>query len=184
MKILWFFIPFILISSLLSKAQGIQPAPPGKAVVYFVRPSLLGYAINFSYFDSTNMLDKFNGTGYIRYECEPGYHLFWAKAENRDFLEADIDTGKIYFVEAVPQMGAITYGVRLIPVSPGDEKRMTRIIKFLDKKAAVSIIRQDPAIGQQDWPDVITKGMDKYKKDKEKGKTIAKIERDMNYEIK
>ncbi len=184
MKLLWFLIPLIFISSFLCNAQGVQPAPPGKAVIYFVRPSMLGFAINFSFFDSTNMIDKFNGSGYIRYECEPGNHLFWAKAENKDFIEAEVDSGKIYFVEAVPQMGAITYGVRLIPVYPNDEKRITRLIKFLNKNEAVSIADQEPVKAQHEWSDVITRGMDKYKKDKASGKDILRLEKEMNYEIK
>ncbi len=183
MKILWFLIPLIFIRSFLCKAQEFQPAPAGKAVIYFVRPSMLGFAINFSYFDSTNLVDKFNGTGYIRYECEPGFHLFWAKAENKDFIEADVEAGKIYFVEAVPQIGALTYGVQLIPVDPKDEKRMARLLKFLSKKPAVSVVDQETAKDQQELSDVITKGLDKYKKDKVNGKTIAKLEKDMNYEI-
>ncbi len=184
MKLLWFLIPSIFISSFLCNAQGVQPAPPGKAVIYFVRPSMLGFAINFSFFDSTNMIDKFNATGYIRYECEPGNHLFWAKAENKDFIEAEVDSGKIYFVEAVPQMGAITYGVRLIPVYPNDEKRMARLIKFINKQPAVSVVDQAPAKVPQEWSDVITKGMDKFKKDKSSGKDIPRLEKEMNYEIK
>lgn len=71
-----------LLCSFYSSAQSLTPAPTGKAVVYFVRPSLLGFAINFSYFDSTALIGRFNAPKYIRYECDPGPHLFWARSEN------------------------------------------------------------------------------------------------------
>src|SRR5688500_8701014 len=84
--------------SVCAVAQIIDPAPADKAVIYFVRPSFLGFAINFSYFDSTRLIGKFKGPAYIRYTCDPGSHLFWARSENRDFVEAEVEAGKIYFI--------------------------------------------------------------------------------------
>jgi len=75
---------FPLLSLLLfSFTTGNEIAPPaeGKAVVYFARTSSLGILINFSYFDKDKFIGKFHGHGYIRYECEPGEHLFWAKGD-------------------------------------------------------------------------------------------------------
>jgi hypothetical protein len=184
MKSLSFLIPLILLSGIFCNGQGVQPASPGKAVVYFVRPSMLGFAINFSYYDSTNLVDKFNGAGYLRYECEPGFHLFWGKAENKDFIEADLEAGKIYLVEAAPQLGAITYGVRLIPVDPNDEKRVARLIKFMNKKTPVSIVDQVAPGDQQESSAVVKRAMEKYLKDKESGQPVSRLEKEMNYEIK
>src|SRR5688572_28868858 len=96
--------------------QTLEPAPLNKAVVYFVRPTSIGFAINFSYFDSTQLIGKFNGPAYIRYECEPGKHLFWACSENRDFVEAEVEAGKIYFIEAAVMMGAVKAAVDLKPL--------------------------------------------------------------------
>src|SRR5258708_5671525 len=94
------------IHSIQLEAQEIPPAPEGKSVVYFVRSSSLGFAVNFSYFDSAALIGRFNGPKYIRYECAPGSHLFWARSENRSFVEAQLEAGKIYFIQAIPKMGA------------------------------------------------------------------------------
>ena len=124
------FLILILFSSFISSAQEISPAPDGKAAIYFVRTSALGFAINFSFYDSTKLLGKFNGPNYFRYECEPGSHLLWARSENRDFIEADLEAGKIYFIEAVPQMGAVKAGVKIYPIDPSDEKKMAKIFRW------------------------------------------------------
>src|SRR5688572_16620712 len=105
----------------------VAPAPQDKAVVYFVRTSGMGAAINFTYFDSATVIGRSNGTNYIRYECQPGYHLFWGRSENRDFIEAELEAGKIYCIEAVPQMGAVKAGVKLRPVDESDEKTIKRL---------------------------------------------------------
>lgn len=173
----------ILITScfLSATAQTIEPAPPDKAVVYFVRPSSLGFAINFSYFDSTRLIGKFNGPSYIRYTCEPGKHLFWARSENRDFVEADVEAGKIYFIEAVVNMGAVKAAVNLDPVDPEDQKRMKKIWKLLEKKPSESFSEEELASEEAKMQDVIERGLEKYNKDKEKGKTRPQLERGMYY---
>lgn len=84
-----FSIGILLYNQLVG--QEIPPAPADKAVVYFVRTSGLGFAINFTYIDSVTLIAKANGTNYVRYECDPGNHLFWARSENRDFVEAELE---------------------------------------------------------------------------------------------
>lgn len=164
-------------------AQEIAPAPNDKAVVYFVRVSSLGFAINFSYFDSTKLIGKFNGVSYIRYECDPGSHLFWARSENRDFIEAEVEAGKIYFIEAVPELGGVKAGVQLRTIDPSDTKRIGKIIKVMNKKPAESFTSEELALETKKMEDVITRGLEKYKEKKEKGKKTERLEKSMDYKI-
>src|SRR5262245_18356025 len=136
MKALFLFIILFGSITLLSRAQEIAPAPADKAVVYFVRPNALGFAVSFSYFDSTRVIAKFNGPKYFRYVCEPGHHLFWARSENHDFVEADLEAGKVYFIEAIVEMGESKAVVNLDPVSdPKDPQQMKKILKLLERKS-------------------------------------------------
>lgn len=162
-------------------AQEISPAPEGKAVVYFVRPSALGMAINFSYFDSTALVGRFNGPKYIRYECDPGKHLFWARSENRDFVEAELEAGKIYFIEAIVKMGAVKAAVNLDPVDPSNQKRMDKILKLLTKKPSESFTPEQLKKDLESLEDAVERGMEKYKADKASGKTFAQLTAAMNY---
>lgn len=174
-------IILILSQSIISSAQDFAPAPDGKAVVYFVRPSALGLAVNFSYFDNTKLIGKFNAPKYIRYECEPGEHLFWARSENRDFIEANVDAGKIYFIEAVPKMGAMKAAVQLVPVDPADTKKMEKITKLLRKKPSESFTPEEIAAETKNLQDVIDKGLEKYREEKGKGKISQRLENTMYY---
>ena len=155
-----------------AKAQTVEPAPNDKAVVYFARPNTLGLAINFVYFDGEKVIGRFMGNRYMRYECEPGEHLFWAKAENRDFITADVEAGKIYVVEAIPVMGAVRAGVRLEPINSADYK-MKSIQKLLGKKGPEQLNEIEFQKQQRQKESIIKSGMEKYAKLKRKPKNLG-----------
>ena len=165
----------------LSSAQGIKPPAEGKAVVYFTRVSSMGFAINFSYFDKDKFIGKFNGPKYLRYECEPGEHLFWATSENRDFVVAELEAGKIYFIEAVPKMGAIKAGVQLIPVNPTDAKKIAKIEKLLNKKPSESFSNSELESETKILQEKISSGLAKYEEEQAKGKKAERLEKTMFY---
>jgi len=179
-KSMLFVIPFFL-TIFHSSAQQLEPAPAEKAVIYFARPSSTGFAINFSYFDSTKLIGIFNGPKYIRYECDPGPHLFWARSENVDFIEAEVEAGKIYFIEAIPQMGAIKAAVKLHPVDPKDAKKMGKIFKLMNKKPAASLPPSELEAETVRLQDAIYKGMEKYEAEKKKGKINARLNPSIYY---
>jgi hypothetical protein len=166
----------------LASAQEIKPPSEGKAVVYFTRISSMGMLINFSYFDKDKFIGKFNGPKYLRYECEPGEHLFWATSENRDFVVAELEAGKIYFIEAVPKMGGIKSGVQLVPVDPKDPKKMAKIEKLLNKKPSESFSASELESETKLIKEKIDKGLAKYQEETAQGKKAARLDKTMFYE--
>jgi hypothetical protein len=158
----------------------IEPPSEGKAVVYFMRISSLGFAINFSYFHNDKFIGKFNGPKYMRYECEPGEQLFWGWSENRDFVLANLDTGKVYFIEAAPQMGGLKAQVQLIPIDPKDTKRMDKVFKLIAKKPSETFTESELAVENQKLTEDIAKGMEKYKEHTTNGK-VARMPKEMYY---
>jgi len=179
MKKQTFLILAFALVSISASGQKLPPAPPDKSVIYFVRPSSAGFAVNFSYFDSTKLIGVFNGPKYIRYECEPGRHLFWARSENRDFVEAEVEAGKIYFLEAIVKMGAFKAAVELSPVSPGDKKRMDKIFKLINKKPSEPFSDAKESLR---FKDVVDRGMEKYTEEKSKGVVNTQLPKSMYYE--
>lgn len=171
----------ILVNSVTCFCQGVLPAPDNKSVVYFVRKAGTGELINFSYFDSAKLIGKFNGPKYIRYECEPGTHLFWARSENKDFIEAEVEAGKIYFIEAIPKMGVIKAQVKLSPVDPKDLKRMKKILKFVNENRSESFTVEELENDARNLKDVIEKGLANYKEEKAAGKKYEHLEKTMYY---
>ncbi|MFK7749909.1 MAG: hypothetical protein AB8B65_16065, partial [Kordia sp.] len=107
-KIYTIFVLTIVFSiQFVTAQQNFAPPTEGKSVVYFIRTNEIGTLINFKYFDGTKYLGKYNKRHYLRYECEPGKHTFWAKSENIDFIEADLKPNAIYFIQAKARMGMI-----------------------------------------------------------------------------
>lgn len=174
-----FLFAFMLFVSMTVFGQDLPPAPENKAVVYFVRTSSLGFAINFSYFDSAALIGKAAGTNYVRYECDPGKHIFWVRSENRDYVEADVEAGRIYFIEAVPQMGAIKAQAVLRVIDPSDEKVMKKVFKLMNKKAPETFTAEE--LQRQTDNDIIQRGLERYAEDKAKGKKMGKLERTAFY---
>lgn len=170
-----------LVVYLPNYAQDFPPAPEDKAVVYFVRASSLGFAINFSYFDSTELIARFNGTNYIRYECEPGHHLFWARSENRDFVHAEVEAGKIYIIEVVPKMGGVKAAVRLVPVDPTTHN-MKKINKLFGKKPPLTFSDMEIEETEDELAEVVRRGMNKYEETRQKRKPIKALTSEMYFE--
>ncbi len=179
-KIVFVCLLLISIGSLIN-AQ-IPDPPTDKAVIYFVRANQLGAAINFKIFDGDQIIGKMNGGKYIRYECTPGEHIFWAKSENTDFVSANVESGKIYLIDVIPQMGALRAGVRLQAVQPGAYK-LKPIQKLISKKSPMVF-----APGKlNDWQasnstTTIPTGLAKYEPKKEKG-MVSILYPEWNFEV-
>jgi hypothetical protein len=167
----------LIMSSFFCAGQEIKPAPEDKAVVYFARVSSMGFAVKFTYFDSATVIGGFNGPKYLRYECAPGKHLFWARSENRDFVEAEVEAGKIYFIEAAPQMGGIKAGVSLQPLDSTDEKTLNKISKLIKKKDSESFTPEELEKETVNFKEVIERGLEKYNQEKGNAKKYNALKR-------
>lgn len=90
-----------------------------KAVVRFMRPSGMGYAVNFQIWDGSRVIGNSVAKGQFDYLADPGEHLFVAVAENKAFVEANLEAGKTYYIITQVKMGAWKARVGLIPVNRG-----------------------------------------------------------------
>jgi protein-arginine kinase activator protein McsA len=117
----------------LVTTAGYAPPSPGKAVIYFTRVSALGYAVAFEYFHQDQYLGSTKGVSLIRYEVEPGEHLFWASGENVEFITIDAEAGKTYLVYVDVVMGFSKARVHLSPVFPEQTDRIQRGAEVIAK---------------------------------------------------
>lgn len=180
----------LTILSITVYSQELKKPSEGKSIVYFVRSSAMGFLINFKYFDGEKYLGKFNYGEYMVYQCEPGKHIFWSRSENTDFIEADLEAGKIYIVDSEAQMGAIKAGVELIPFNPNPEsyktpkkfaKKKAAILKSISEKKEYVATDVDLKEGFEEYESIIKKSTEKYNKLKEKGEEFAKLLPEMSY---
>ncbi len=180
-KKITFLLTFLSLISISTFAQGFQAPAEDKAVVYFVRPTALGAAINCRFFDNDQYIGRFNGGKYLRYECEPGEHLFWAKSENRDWITTELEAGKIYIVEAEVHMGGLKARVQLQPIVPDDEKRMKKINKLVSKKPSVTIKEADINKMNTKLEEYIKESLEKYENKFKNERPILHLAADMNH---
>ena len=171
------FLLFCL--SAVLPAQSVEPAPTDKAVVYFVRASGLGAVVNFHYYNGDQLIGKFNGTKYMRYECEPGEHVFWARSENRSFVEADLMAGNIYLIKVTPLPGGLKAGVALSPIDPQIDEIPKAIRRLVTKRASQSFSPDLLRLWAERTHSKTLNGMKKYLEKKEDGKAFEQLTADM-----
>lgn len=180
MKLRFLLTTLLCVIAFAADAQAVLPAPEGKSVVYFVRTSSLGFANGFAYFDSTKFIGKFGAPKYLRYECKPGHHVFWAKSENVDFVDATIEGGKVYFIYVDVDTGVEKPIVHLQPVDPKNRDVMARILKLMNKKSPVVIDPDDLAADAKEYKSEIRKALSQYTTDS----ASAVLASDMYYPLK
>ncbi len=104
----------------VSADQVTDTPAEGKAMVIFLRPSTLGFAIQSSVFDVTGADPKLVGIvaakKKVAYQAEPGNHLFMVVGESADFMYADLAAGKTYYALVTPRMGMWKARFSLRPV--------------------------------------------------------------------
>ena len=90
-------------------------------MVYFLRPSGLGFAINFQIWDRDQFIGLSQAKSYFSYLCDPGKHLFIGVAENKVAVDADLAPGMSYYVITEPRMGGWKARLAMLPVSRNTE---------------------------------------------------------------
>ncbi len=82
---------------------------PGKALVVFMRPSGLGFAVQSSVFEIKDGYPALAGIvaakTKVAYRVNPGKYLFMVIGESADFLSAEILPDRTYYVRVEPRMG-------------------------------------------------------------------------------
>lgn len=179
-KILLFVVVLLGFSTVLAQkvtTQSIDKPSEGKSLVYILKTGA-GLLINFRLYDEDLFLGSVPSGKYLVYECEPGKHLFWAGAENRDYVEANLEPNGVYVINAEGQMGAFVAGVNLKPMNPNE---------FKDKKLFYQVIKNDTkqiyAKSNDDKSENIAKAMEKYQELKAKNSNkIAVLNSEMKFQ--
>jgi hypothetical protein len=108
-------------SSYMKTTQTLLQPTEAKAMVRFLRPSGMGAAINFNVLDGDKVIGNSVSKSQFDYLATPGKHLFIATAENKVFLEADLEAGKTYYIITRIYPGAWYARVAFVGVNRGSE---------------------------------------------------------------
>lgn len=83
----------------------------GKAIVYVVRPEVLGGLIKFNVYiddkEPSSEMGYTQGQEYIYFNLKPGKHTILSLAENWDKVQVDVKAGDIIFIEQEAKMGVV-----------------------------------------------------------------------------
>ena len=87
--------------------EGARTTRPesGKALVYFVRPTSFGGAIQATLYDGDDYVGTISAHTHVAYQAKPGKHIFMVIGESADFMQADLLEGKTYSAVVMPRMG-------------------------------------------------------------------------------
>jgi hypothetical protein len=102
--------------------SGLRPAA-GKALVVFLRPEYVGYAIQAVVYDDTQFIGVVSRYAAVAYQADPGPHRFMVVSEAADFMDADLAPGRTYFAQVRPRMGAWRARFSLAPLSATADAR-------------------------------------------------------------
>jgi hypothetical protein len=148
--------------------------PPDKALVYVMRPSGMGFAINFQVWDRDQFIGLSQAKSYFAYLCAPGKHLFIGIAENKVAVEADLAPGKSYYILTGPRMGGWKARLAMDAVTQGSENWGTVETLKKDLEFIVPVPEQ-----VQNW-DAAKKAevaalVDFFEKDPERAKYMSRL---------
>lgn len=94
------------------------------ALIVFMRPSGLGFAVQSTVFDVTSGDPVFIGVlpakAKLAHHTEPGQQRFMVLGEGADFLDADLGGGKIYYTTVAPRMGLFKARFSFEPIRTAD----------------------------------------------------------------
>ncbi len=103
-----------------------------KALVYFIRPTSLGFKIHAAVYDDDKFIGFVPYNQKLPYLAESGDHLFMVVSEAADFMKANLLPGKTYYVQVEPRMGAWRARFSLVPVTK-DQLGTDKVQKLINK---------------------------------------------------
>ena len=105
-----------------SAGMDLQPPHGDESLVVFLRPGRMAGLASSSVFDDTNLVAVLMDYTYAAYETTPGIHRFMVLGEAADFMDANLDAGKVYFARVTPRFGIWRARFSLAPVTPNDKE--------------------------------------------------------------
>jgi len=104
----------------LTPEEAHYETKPDKALVVFMRPSGLGFAVQSSVFDVTDNSPDFvaivSAKKKVAHYAAPGKRRFMVIGESADFMGATLEPGKVYYALVTPRMGLWKARFSLRPV--------------------------------------------------------------------
>jgi hypothetical protein len=115
----------------MHEVASVNAAPgPDDAVIVFLRPEGTTSATQASLFDVTDgksntLIGILAAMKKLAYRTTPGRHVFMAIGEEADFITANLEAGKLYYVLLMLEQGGWKPSFSLQPVRAGEHGQLT-----------------------------------------------------------
>ena len=88
------------------KKQHPTPAAPAdKALIYVLRPTMIGFGVQSKFAVDGEWLGVNRGKTYFYLFVEPGERFFCSKAENEDYIKLTVEAGRTYYLQQKVEVG-------------------------------------------------------------------------------
>jgi Protein of unknown function (DUF2846) len=81
------------------KQRPVPGQPADKALIYVLRPSMIGNAVQSKLAVDGDWKGVNRGNNYFYFALDPGEHSFCSAAENRSLLTLNLEAGKTYYLQ-------------------------------------------------------------------------------------
>lgn len=131
----------------------VSPPRPDTALVIFMRPGRMAGMVSSTVFDEVALVAVLMDYTYGAYETAPGRHRFMVLGEAADFMDAELDPGKVYFARVTPRFGVWRARFSLQPLTPHDEE-WTDLQEWISGSYLVSLNAEGRTWAQENAPSI------------------------------
>ena len=141
--------------TLVPDGQRSSKPAPGKALIYFVRPSSFGGAIQSTIYDGDDYIGTVSANTHVAYQASPGKRMFMVVGESADFMRADLSEGKIYYAQVVARMGLWKARFSLVP-SNGQHPQ-SQLDEWISSTKQVTVNEEGRTWARENAPSIMQK---------------------------
>jgi len=119
------------------KQHPTPPAPPDKAMVYVIRPTMMGNKIQTKLAVDGTWIGVNRGNNYFFFTLDPGEHYLCSKSENSSLLLLKVEAGKTYYLQQKIKMGFMKARNKLVLIDEAEGKEglaKCHLAVFTEKK--------------------------------------------------
>jgi hypothetical protein len=105
------------------KQHPTPEAPADKALVYVIRPTMMGNKIQTKLAVDGKWVGVNRGNNYFFITLDPGEHYFCSQAENKSVFAMKVEAGKTYFLQQKIRMGFMKASNKLEAISDEEGRK-------------------------------------------------------------
>ena len=105
------------------KEHPTPSAPADKALIYVVRPTMMGNKIQTKLAVDGQWVGINRGNNYFFFTLDPGEHYLCSMAENRNVMAMKVEAGKTYYLQQKITMGFMKARTKLVTVDEEEGKK-------------------------------------------------------------